>query len=352
MSAPQESAGEERNLASGQAGQNERFTRRGNPNLGPLTGREKEFAELGNLTELYEGLATKTRQHVNPLADHFQLPTPAPDWGAVFADPKLPLQVDVGSGSGRFVLIRALRLAGRSSGTEAVGEIPETELDMTKDTAEESSSSVSANVLGLEIRQKLVDRAQAWAERLRLKNCRFLFTNATVSWKSLLGSYPGPIELVTMQFPDPHFKSRHHKRRHVQPQLVQEMGETLAAGARVFLQGDVPEAVRWMRDMFDLNGAGRYSLAPECRGVHLCRSEWETPSPPETCADADCHQPNSSGPESGELLARPTLRFSSDVDAGWLSENPLGVPTEREVYVGQIKAPVYRVMLVTTRGAD
>jgi len=280
------------------------------------------------------------------------VPTPAPDWDTIFADPTLPLQVDVGSGSGRFVLIRALRAAGRSSGNEVTGEMLESELDMVKDTLEASSSTTSANVLGLEIRQKLVDRAQAWAERLQLKNCRFLFTNATVSWKSLLESYPGPIDLVTMQFPDPHFKSRHHKRRHVQPQLVREIGETLAAGARVFLQGDVPEAVRWMRDMFDLHGAGRFALAPECRGAEdLCRSEWETPGLPETCSDAGCQLPKSSDSESGEPLSRPALRFSADADAGWLSENPLGVPTEREVYVAQIEAPVYRVMLVTTRGA-
>eukprot|EP00976_Prorocentrum_cordatum_P019478 395018-Prorocentrum_minimum.AAC.1 len=31
---------------------------------------------------------------------------------------------------------------------------------------------------------------------------------------------------------------------------------------------------------------------------------------------------------------------------GWLKENPMGVPTEREVYVLGDNLPVYRVMLV------
>lgn len=309
---------------------NSRYTRQGNPELGRLTGREKEFQELGDLTALYEGLSTKTRQHVNPLADHFQVPTQAPDWTAIFENPTLPLHVDVGCGSGRFVLIRAQRLAGQ------------------------------VNVIGMEIRQKLVDRAQAWAGRLSLRNCHFVFTNATVSWNSLLRSYPGPIELVSMQFPDPHFKARHRKRRHVQPGLVREMAETLAPGARVFLQGDVPEAVRWMRDMIEVHGGKRFDLAPECRNQEgLLRDEWESSGNDQDGplasgqtgdADQDVNLDVNEDPqdivdsqsEQGQL----PVTWSADPAAGWLPVNPLGVPSDREVYVAQSEAMVYRLMLV------
>lgn len=311
----------------GKISQNVKYTRQGNPDLARLTGREKEFEELGDLTALYEGLSAKTRQHVNPLADHFQIPSPPPVWEELFDDPSLPLQVDVGCGSGRFVLIRAQRLAGHP----AVEIATEEELDdMPDDHIPVVTDKARANVLGMEIRQKLVERAQAWAKRLALRNCTFMFTNATVSWGSILRSYPGPIELVTMQFPDPHFKVRHHKRRHVQPQLVKEMAETLKPGARVFLQGDVPEAVRWMRDKIEAYGGGGFDLAPECRNNRdLVRDEWET------LGDA-------AAPQGAQL----PLTWSADATAGWLSENPLGVPSEREVYVAQIKASVYRVMLV------
>jgi tRNA (guanine-N7-)-methyltransferase len=50
-----------------------------------------------------------------------------------------------------------------------------------------------------------------------------------------------PVELVTIQFPDPHFKNRHHKRRVVQSALVRAVAEGLPTGARVFLQSDVLE---------------------------------------------------------------------------------------------------------------
>merc|ERR1712232_1336317 len=218
-----------------------------------------------------------------------------------------------------------------------------------------------ANVLGLEIRDKLVDRAQAWSDRLKLTNCRFIFTNATVSFKSLLQSYPGPVELVSMQFPDPYFKKKHFKRRHVQPQLVREMADVMSVGSRVFLQGDIPEAVRWMRDMCERHCDGRFRLAPECLGTPgLIRDEWETPldtddaaNTPHDDAVEDRDEPTQQDKanvsahkvEPLQSTSNP-LAWSADPSAGFLCENPLGVPTEREVYVAKAKAPVYRVMLV------
>lgn len=33
--------------------------------------------------------------------------------------------------------------------------------------------------------------------------------NATITLDHTLASYPGPLELACVQFPDPHFKARH-----------------------------------------------------------------------------------------------------------------------------------------------
>lgn len=56
----------------------------------------------------------------------------------------------------------------------------------------------------------------------------------------------GELALVSIQFPDPHFKKRHHKRRIVQPELVEAICRRLRPGGRVFMQSDVEE-VRWCR---------------------------------------------------------------------------------------------------------
>ncbi len=43
------------------------------------------------------------------------------------------------------------------------------------------------------------------------------------------------------QFPDPHFKRKHRKRRVVQPQLVAALARLVRSGGRVLLQSDVEE---------------------------------------------------------------------------------------------------------------
>jgi tRNA G46 methylase TrmB len=53
--------------------------------------------------------------------------------------------------------------------------------------------------------------------------------------------YVKQIQAVTIQFPDPHFKARHKKRRVVNPDLVNCLAKYLPAGTLVFLQSDIQE---------------------------------------------------------------------------------------------------------------
>lgn len=111
---------------------------------------------------------------------------------------------------------------------------------------------------------QLTERANSWAKLLGLsEQVHYMMANATVSLESMLASYPGPLSLVTvqvrmavlwcngrwspgcmscrvrvsilhMQFPDPHFKARHKKRRIVQRQLVHAIGRLMPAGGEIF----------------------------------------------------------------------------------------------------------------------
>lgn len=84
-----------------------------------------EYAEL-NLPHICQEVGhVRIRQHVNPLSSAFSVPAEPPDWNVVFKDPLLPLVVDIGCGSGRFLLWLAKR------------------------------NSDSKNYLGLEIRKKV-----------------------------------------------------------------------------------------------------------------------------------------------------------------------------------------------------
>lgn len=152
----------------------------------------------------------RVHQHVNPLATYFrQLPVEAIDFSDIFANPELPLFIDIGCGRGRFLLKMA-------------------ELD--KDS----------NFLGLEIREPLVDEANEIAEAHKLKNLHYHFCNATLALDKLLENLPAEIlKTVCIQFPDPWFKKRHVKRRMVKDKLAKAILHHLKVSGSVFVQTDV-----------------------------------------------------------------------------------------------------------------
>lgn len=65
----------------------------------------------------------------------------------------------------------------------------------------------------------------------------FVVANATISMRSLLESYPGPIELLCVQFPDPHFKAKHQKRHTVQREFCEDAAHILKQGGACRTRG-------------------------------------------------------------------------------------------------------------------
>ncbi len=172
--------------------------------------------------------AVRVRQHVNPLSQRYQQPLAIPDWSTVFADPTRPLWLDIGCGRGYFV--EQMAQLARDSPTATGGD---------------------RNFLGVEIREPLVEQANARREALQLTNLAYLFYNANVGLRDLLNSLPtGVLDRVSIQFPDPWFKKRHQKRRVVQPDLVAALADTLPPGGEVFLQSDIEAVAQEMGDRF------------------------------------------------------------------------------------------------------
>lgn len=231
--------------------------------------------ELPAIQEMVGGV--RVRQHVNPLKASLVAPVAPVKWESVFADCTLPLTVDIGCGPGRLLMVLGKRSAGMQ------------------------------NFLGLDVRWRLVDRANLWADELNLaSNVHFVTANATLAFGSLLATYPGPLEYVFILCPDPHFKRRHQKRRIVQKQLVDAIVHHLKPGGKIFVQSDVKEVAVDMRAEFE-----------EQLGSSL------------EVADVD-------GGESDVPVKR-------DLE-GWVEENPLGVPSEREAHVIATGRRVYRAL--------
>jgi tRNA (guanine-N7-)-methyltransferase len=165
------------------------------------------------------------------------------------------------------------------------------------------------NFLGVEIRQPLVIEANQERERLGLTNLDYLSANITTSLDVCLPA--GSLAAASIQFPDPWFKRRHQKRRVVQPELVQGLATCLQPGGWVLLQSDIEAVALEMRRRFREN--------PEF---------WEVT--PEVA-------PSDTNAQGG----RQANRLSD-----WLSQNPLPVPTERELHTQARDLPIYRAKFV------
>lgn len=212
-------------------------------------------------------MAIRIRQHVNPLESKFQQPIPIPVWQEVYALCDRPIHLDIGCARGKFL-------------QDMAQQDPET------------------NFLGIEIRKPLVEYANQAKDELDLTNLHYLFGNINSSAKSLLSSLPeDSLKTISVQFPDPWFKKKHHKRRVIQPELVKILVDYLTPEGRIFLQSDIEEVAIQMRDRFS----------------------------------------------DDERLTQHST---------WLDNNPLAVPTERELYVLEQNLPVYRALFVKTGDRD
>jgi len=165
----------------------------------------------------------RVHQHVNPLAPYYRQPPKPIDIERVFADPELPLHLDIGCARGRFIL----RMATAERGW---------------------------NFLGVEIREPLVTEANQIAAEEDLPNLHYAFCNAMIALDKLIEHIPaGILQAVTIQFPDPWFKKKHAKRRMVNKELVETVVNKLAPGGRIFVQTDIEFLAEEMFELFRAN---------------------------------------------------------------------------------------------------
>ena len=166
----------------------------------------------------------RVHQHVNPLAKYYlELPAKPLSLDTLFANPALPLHLDIGSGRGRFILKTA-------------------------------KAQKDWNFLGMEIREPLVTDANEIRNDLNLTNLHYEFCNATISLDILLEKIPRHVlQMITIQFPDPWFKKKHAKRRMVTDKLVNTISENLALNGQVLVQTDVEFLANEMFELFEQN---------------------------------------------------------------------------------------------------
>ena len=154
------------------------------------------------------------RQHVNPLSKNFDEIEIIPSLVEMFDDYNFPLHLDIGSASGEFLFDLAL-------------------------------SNTNWNYLGIEIREKLVKTAQTKVQEREMKNLYFIFGNANKILNDFYSEFINKnLKSISFNFPDPWFKKRHHKRRVIQPNLINTLSNSMQKNSLIFVKTDV-------KDLFD-----------------------------------------------------------------------------------------------------
>ena len=156
------------------------------------------------------------RQHVNPLSKFFNEIEPIPPLKDIFNHYTRPLHLDIGCGSGTFLFDLA-------------------------------NQNKNWNYIGLEIREKLVDKAKLKLENETIDNLFFAFGNASYLIDDFINKFQVDIvSSVSFNFPDPWFKKKHHKRRIIQPQLIKRISDLMAIGGFISIKSDVEELFVYM----------------------------------------------------------------------------------------------------------
>ncbi|MBK17092.1 MAG: tRNA (guanosine(46)-N7)-methyltransferase TrmB [Prochlorococcus sp. SP3034] len=149
------------------------------------------------------------RQHVNPLSNYYDQIIPIPLLNQVFKKPDLPLHLDLGAGSGDFLF----KLAFQNQGW---------------------------NYMGIEIREKLVIKARSRSTYKNLDNLFFAYGNANNLINDLIDNLSQiKFKSISVNFPDPWFKKKHHKRRIIQKEFINNLSLLMPSGSLIIIKSDV-----------------------------------------------------------------------------------------------------------------
>lgn len=144
----------------------------------------------------------RIRQHVNPLkSNFFRIPVKP-----LTVPTGMPIEVELGSAEAFYLMDRAVEDPSRF-------------------------------YVGVEIRRELVGPANATCELRGLKQVRSVFANMTVDLPKLFAR--GRVNRFFLNFPDPWFKARQHKRRVMSPELVLQLHELLTPDGEIYVNTDI-----------------------------------------------------------------------------------------------------------------
>jgi tRNA (guanine-N7-)-methyltransferase len=167
----------------------------------------------------------RVRQHVNPLkSDLLEIP----DVPRLAPAPGQALDVELGAAEAHFLI------------------------DLARADRE-------TMFVGIEIRRELVTFTNSELGKAGLNNVQLVFANMSVDMPRLFA--PGSVRRFYLNFPDPWFKSRQHKRRVIGPELMDEIHRALAPRGELFVQTDIFDLAMEAMGELELMAPARFENA-------------------------------------------------------------------------------------------
>ncbi len=146
------------------------------------------------------------RQHVNPLGISFMEPRASPLPRPEGLPLAAPLEVELGCADADF-------------------------------SFELASKHPDWWVIGLEIREQVLDRNRLRADKEGLKNLSFGYVNLNIDIDRVFADRA--VDRFHLLFPDPWFKQRHRKRRVIEPGLLAVLRRQLRSGGELHFASDI-----------------------------------------------------------------------------------------------------------------
>jgi tRNA (guanine-N7-)-methyltransferase len=118
---------------------------------------------------------------------------------------------------------------------------------------ERARAAPNHNIVGIEYKETFVKQATAKKQREQLQNLHAILGHAWVLVPSLFENES--LSNITLNFPDPWWKQRHHKRRIINSEFLDVLVSKLQKGGTLFLQTDVSALFEVYLELFKAHPA-------------------------------------------------------------------------------------------------
>ena len=155
--------------------------------------------------------------------------------------------------------------------------------------AQMAAQQPEMNFLGIEVHQAGIGRLLNLVEKEQLENIRVICGDAVEVLKNQIAN--NSLQRVNIYFPDPWHKKRHHKRRLIQPDFVNLLGEKITTNGLLHVATDwenyaehVLEVMAQCKQFKNIAGKEVFSSASELgrpetkferRGLNLGHEVWD-----------------------------------------------------------------------------